>query len=318
MRKPHVRGACMSGVSELYVNKPSLTFLGFSRPKSETPLSVIGVPLDMTSTFTPGTRFAPYYVRLASQSIETYSLRSMIDLSDVGVHDEGDIVISYGDLSSSLRAIELVAEELFKEGRLTVFIGGEHLILYPIVKALVKVFGTKTCLIVFDAHLDFRHEYLGVKLSHACTIRRVSEVLPYSRVALIGVRALSSEELRDVKRSRIRYITSHDLMRLSSRDVLNRLIEILGDCSYTYVSVDLDVLDPSYAPAVSTPEPEGISPHQLLDILNLLTTSVNLVGLDICEYVPLVDVNNITAFVGAKIAIEALTYMYRSFTSRTK
>jgi len=303
--------ALVSNVSELYLQKPPLTFLGVQTSRDKTPLSFVGVPLDVTSSFRPGSRFAPYYVRLASLSLETYSLRAGIDLDEVGVHDEGDVVIAHGDVNSSLRAIEVVAEDLLRSGRLTVFAGGEHLLLYAIAKALMKIYGGKICVVIFDAHADYRSEYLGVKLSHACTVRRVCEVIPQSNVMLVGIRALSSSEVKDLKKSQIRYVTSIDIVKYGLREAYRRIKNFIEDCQYVHVSVDMDVLDPAYAPAVSTPEPEGITPTHLLDLLDMIMMSSNVVGLDTSEYVPLINGLDVTGFMNAKIIIESLTYMYR-------
>jgi len=301
----------VNNISELYLRKPPLTFLGTQTPRDKTPLSFVGVPLDITSSFKPGSRFAPYHVRLASLSLETYSLRAGIDLDEIGVHDEGDVVVAYGDISSSLRAIEVVAEDLLRAGRSVVFVGGEHLLLYAIAKALMKIYGGKICIIVFDAHADYRSDYLGVKLSHACTVRRVCEVIPQSNVMLIGIRAVSSNEIRDLKKSQIRYITSIDIIKYGLREAYRRVRNFLENCQNVYISIDMDVLDPAYAPAVSTPEPEGITPTHLLDLLDMIMMDSNVVGLDTSEFTPLTNELSTTAFMNAKIVIESLTYMYR-------
>ena len=305
----------MSGIKELYLSYPPLPFLGYQVDRGRTPLSFVGVPLDVTSTFKPGSRFAPNYVRLVSQSLETYSLRSGLDLNDYGVFDEGDINVVFGDVEKSLRAIEIVASELFSENRKVVFIGGEHIISYAIVRALYRRFGSGTFVIIFDAHADMRSEYLGVKYSHACVTRRILELLSPNNIFLIGIRALCSDEVKDLRRFRVAYVTSMDIHRFGIKECLRRLRDLVSTFKAIHISIDIDVFDPAFAPAVSTPEPEGLTPTQVLDILYNIVDS-RVASLDITEYAPLTDISYSTAALVGKIAIEFYTYVLKSMKIR--
>lgn len=298
----------------MYLIRPPLTFLGIDVPRESTRFSFVGVPFDMTSTFVSGSSFAPYYIRLVSRSLETYSIRHGIDVEDVGIYDEGDVAVSPGAIDSSFRAIEVVAEELIREGRFAVFVGGEHLITYPITKALVRGLSSSLCVVTLDAHADFRNEYLGNKLSHACVMRRVSEVISPNNIFLVGVRAMCSDEVRELRRSRVRYVTSLDIIRYGLKHVMNKLNDFISTCKYVYLSVDIDVLDPAYAPGISTPEPEGLTPTQVIDIVS--NVAPNAVSMDVVEVVPREDQGYATTSLATKIILESITSKFaRSLTS---
>ena len=298
-------------MKELYLNKSPYVFLGVSGDPSKVPYSIVGVPFDSTSSFRSGSRFAPLHIRLMSQSLETYSLRADGDVEDFPPHDEGDVIVSPGDISWTFRAIEGVSEELFSSGRKPVLIGGDHIISVPITTGMVKALGKDLCVILLDAHLDLRDSYLGNKFSHACVTRRLCEVLDPRSILVIGARAFSKSELNVARKLKLKYYTTLDVRRLGVRGTAKAINDFTSSFSRVYISVDFDVFDPAYAPGVQTPEPDGLSPGEVFDILFKVINS-KVIGLDIVEVCPPYDVNDITAALAAKTVLEVISLMHIS------
>jgi agmatinase len=303
-------------MKELYIVRSPYTFNGMDVRVEKPLFTVVGIPLDSTSSFRSGCRFAPLYVRLASQTIELFSLRSLINIEEIPIADAGDVVIPHGDVTRSLSIIEGVVSELISDGLRAVFIGGEHTISLGVVKGLIKALTTSNvCYLCFDSHSDFRYEYLGSKYSHACVTRRIYEILGNRRITLVGIRAVSHEEYRDLKNSNIRYFTSNQVKTLGVREISRNISKALEDCSKIHLSIDLDVLDPAYAPGVTTPEPEGITPTELLDILQLIIDD-RFTSLDVVELTPSYDQSMITSIVAAKIINEVLGMIYSKISMK--
>jgi len=292
-------------VYSLYLNENPLKFGGISVRKDRTLFNIVGVPLDQSVTFRSGTRLAPTRIREVSANIEFYSFRSHVDFENILVYDMGDLCLIPGDLRASLERIESLARGVFNESRFTIFMGGEHLITYSIVKSLPQ----DTKVLIFDAHFDLRNEYLGSKLNHACVTRRIMEYVGPGNIMIVGVRAACEEEVNFARKKRISYIPSYIITRESLPEIIRRINKFLGNASTVYVSIDMDVIDPAYAPGVSNPEPEGITPRHLLDILfGILSSDIK--GLDIVEVSPPYDFSDITSILAAKIIIESFSIMY--------
>ncbi|MEM2427708.1 MAG: agmatinase [Candidatus Bathyarchaeia archaeon] len=286
---------------ELYTSK-TLKFLeveNVCRPK----YAILGAPYDGTSTFRPGSRFAPNAIREASVNIETYSLRAELDASKLAIKDMGNLNIAQ-DLSETLRRLSLVVEEQLSKDLKTIIFGGEHTLTLGAVEAASR--SGDLAVLCFDAHMDFRDEYLGSKVNHATVMRRISERLGVDRVMEIGVRAFSEEELNYAKQSGLVFLTSLDVHRRLN-DVLEEIEKWTRNARRLYISIDLDVLDPSQAPGVANPEPEGLTVTQLLDIL-WKSCSTKVVAVDIVEFTPPYD-NGITAIQAAKIATEIICFI---------
>lgn len=302
---------------ELYVVRSPYVFNGINSVVDKPMFAIVGVPLDSTSSFRPGCRFAPLYVRLLSQSLELFSLRSLVNIEDIPIADLGDIVIPHGDLTRTLNIVENVFSELISEGLKTIAIGGEHASTLGIMRGVIKALGSDVCYLCFDSHSDFRYEYLGSKVSHACVNRRIYELLGGGKINLVGIRAVSYEEYKDLKSLGIKYFTSAHIRNLGFREVGRNLAKSLENCSKVYVSVDLDVLDPAYAPGVTTPEPEGITPTELLDILQVVVDE-RVIGLDVVELAPHYDHSAISSAVAAKIINEVIGMIYSNIQNVLK
>ncbi len=281
---------------------------GCSR-NNESPYLVLGAPIDNTVTFKPGTRFAPSRIREVACDIEFYSIFSNKDIDLIGYHDLGNVVITPGDNNSSIKRIEKVIQGVREEypWKKIIVLGGEHTTTYGVLKGLMNsIEPNDLSYIVFDAHLDLREKYLGYRLSHASVNRLVYEEINIKPI-IIGARAWSKEEYDYAKDHGIPVYNIIDLQQNMLEDVINKISKYLENTKYLYMSIDMDVVDPGYAPGVSNPEALGLTPVQLLNILYGILERLEprqVVGFDIVEVNPLVDVNDVTSILASKIIVE--------------
>ena len=285
---------------KLYVS-PSMPFSGFQKSFNEASYIILGVPFDFTSTYRAGARFAPAAIREASLNIETYSFRAGRDLEEVKLHDLGDLDV-LADVDETLKRLELVTEELLEAKKTPIFIGGEHTITLGVVRALKNV--ENLIVVSFDAHLDLRSEYLGVKISHTTFMRRINEQIRPKKIIEIGTRAVCQEELEYAEKAGINYVTSLEIQREGVEKIKEKLRNLLEDAQSIYLTIDLDVLDPAYAPAVQNPEPEGISPYELHELIAEVCKKP-IIAFDLVEVTPSYD-NGVTAVQAAKTMFETV------------
>ncbi|MCQ6253736.1 agmatinase [Methanocaldococcus sp.] len=256
---------------------------------------IFSVPYDGTTSFKPGTREGGNAIRISSWGLETYSPILDRDLSELKYCDLKDLDL-YGNQEEIFNTVYSVSKEILKEGKKIIVFGGEHSITYPIVKAVKDVY-KDIIVIQFDAHCDLRDEYLGNKLSHACVMRRIYELT--KNIFQFGIRSGDREEWEFAKKNNI-YLK----MDLMNKDDLKYIIELN---KLIYLTIDIDVLDPAYAPGTGTPEPCGFTTKELLNSLYLLKkVKDKIVGFDIVEVSPIYDPANITAITAAKIVRELM------------
>lgn len=292
-------------VEPFYVDGSTKVFGGFNRDFSGSEFVLIGVPFDGTSSYRPGSRFAPNAIREASSNIETWSWRTGIDLEEVKIHDLGDLAVVHGDASETLRRVSETIEDVISAKKLPIVVGGEHLISLGVSKAIKDA-----TIISFDAHFDLREEYLSNKLSHACVMRRISEQGGSGKIIFCGVRATYRDEVNFVKEKKIPYLSSLDMLRNDIHQTSSWLRKNLEGARRVYISIDVDVLDPAYAPGIGNPEPEGISPTHLLDLLNNVIDD-RTVGFDLVEVSPPYDNGN-TSALASKIIFEVSSMIKRA------
>ena len=263
-------------------------FLGCNKDIKDADILLIGIPYDGTSSFRPGSRFAPNAIRETSYGIETYSPIFDKDIEeDLSICDIGDMELPFGNFQKATYIIEKKLEEI--PSKKVVSIGGEHLITLPIVKHFYKKYND-IYLIHFDAHADLRDDYLGEKLSHATVIRRIAEIIGFEKVFQYGIRSGTKDEYNLIKK--------HKTLNRSIDEIKN----IIGK-SHVYISVDLDVLDPSIFPGTGTPEPGGFSFNELINFIRQLD-SLNIVGCDVVELSPHYDNSGVSTIVAAKVIRE--------------
>jgi len=272
-----------------FLDKPSDPIEGFI---------LFSAPLDATTSNRSGTRFGPDAIRRESTFLDTYSPRTGYDWDDLELSDIGDVDCS--TVETCLRGIE----ETVKENTgFPVMLGGEHTISLGAVRAL-----RPELVVVFDAHLDLRDELFDERLCHATYLRRAIEETGCN-VLVIGVRALSGEEVAYADAAEhVSYVTAQTCIR-EQGTVINQISKTVRDAGSVYLSIDLDVLDPAYAPAVGNPHPEGVSVTCLMDLVDAVMAG-NVVGLDLNEVYPHYDQGN-TATTAAYVVLESLYSLLR-------
>lgn len=286
---------------ELFVSQSNV-FSGFQKPFEEAKYIVLGIPFDVTSTYRSGARFGPNAIRQASLNIETYSFRTDIDIEELQLHDLGDLDIS-ADIEKTLERLGFVIKDILEAGKIPVTIGGEHTITLGVMKGLEdKV--SKTTIVSFDAHLDLRDEFMGLKLSHTTFMRRLNEEMKPAKIIEVGTRAVCKEELEYAKKAGIKYFTTQQIRTEGNKQITKKLRETLAGYKNVYLSIDMDILDPSYVPAVQNPEPEGLETYTLLNIVCSICDD-RIVGFDVVEVAPNYD-NGISAIQAAKTIFEIL------------
>jgi agmatinase len=286
---------------ELFVSQQNV-FSGLQKPYEKADYVILGVPFDVTSTYRTGARFGPNAIRQASLNIETYSFRAGMDVEDLMLHDLGDLHVS-ADTRKTLQTLTTIIQDISRTGKTPVVIGGEHTITLGIVKSL-RTKASETAIVSFDAHLDLRNEFLGLKLSHTTFMRRINEELKPAKIFEVGTRAVCKEELAYAKKAGIEFFTSQQILREGSGRIAGQLKNKLAKFKNVYLSVDMDVLDPAYVPAAQNPEAEGIDMHSLLDILTDLCGK-RVIGFDVLEIAPNYD-QGISAIQAAKVIFEVL------------
>jgi agmatinase len=284
---------------ELYTSQPAV-FSGIQKSFSEATYVVLGVPFDVTSTYRTGARFAPLAIREASFNIETYSFRSNIDIENVSIHDSGDLNVT-SDVHETLRRLEQVTKEIVEAKKTPVLIGGEHTITLGAAKAMGKDFA----ILDFDAHLDLRNEYMNMKTSHTTFMRRINEQAKPNKIIEIGTRAVCKEELNYAKKADINFITVHEIREEGIENTVNKVKKLLGNTKRVYLTVDMDVLDPGFVPAVQNPEPDGLCAHMFYDLLTQVCDS-RVMMFDVVEVSPPYD-NGVTSIQAAKTTFEILS-----------
>jgi len=247
------------------------------RGYEESRFILFGVPFDATASFRPGARFAPMEIRRASENIEFSSL-SGIRLADIGDLNPTNSVVWM------LRRVSRIVGEILSDGKTPIILGGEHTITLA---SALKVCRRGGGLIVLDAHLDLRDEFMDTRLNHTTWLRRLLERFEDLDLMIIGVRRSPSSLIDYAERKGIKMLEANQFMKeyagsiKAVRDHISTLNEV-------YLSIDMDILDPAYAPGVSNPEPCGLSPPMVREIVEEIC-SIKLGGLDVVEVNPLFD-----------------------------
>ena len=256
------------------------------------PVAVIfGVPFDSTHSYKPGCRFGPDSIRDAFNNIEIFQPEFGVDLETVNISDLGNTkhtVVA----TEMLRMVENITAELRKQNKQMIILGGEHLITL----GSFSCFPKDTGYVVFDAHYDLRDQYADIKLSHAAYLRRLIEKRGSENIVHVGARAFVKEELAFLKDNKIRTISDKEIRDGNGPKLLQ---DITSTFDSLYLSIDLDVLDPAFAPGVGNPEAVGISSRELYDLVTTLQNK-KIEAADIVELNPTYD-NGATASMAAKM-----------------
>jgi len=264
-------------------------------PKESHDIRIIGAPFDGTVSFRPGARFGPAAIRNASDGIETYSPIFDCDLESISYADAGDLELPMGSVEAALSIIKEAVEDALGDGAIPFLLGGEHLVSLPAIEAVYERH-PDLVVVQLDAHADQRDDYLGVKLSHACVMRRVSEFLGQEHIRQIGIRSGTREEYKLMR--------DYGTLTTFREDDLAELRAWIGDRPL-YLTVDLDVFDPAALPGTGTPEPGGIDWWIFQRFLNAIK-GCDIVGLDAVELAPQLDASDCSSVLAAKCVREML------------
>lgn len=287
------------------------TFYGYpsSKELNETDVAIVGVPFDHGTTNRPGARFGPRSIRTASQNYGIYlnkdhgafdsELQHYI-LGGVNIVDYGDVPILPTHTKTNMRMINSTFKKIVDSGVFPVAFGGDHTVTYPIVKAFKKPMD----IVHFDTHLDFVDGTENLKFSHSNPLKRVSEIENINNITQIGIRGFTDkiENYDESKNYGSEIITASEVIEKGTAWVLDQIPE----SDNIYVTIDIDVLDPSIAPGTGTPEPGGLTYNQLKEILTNLKNKGKILGFDVVEVNPLFDLSEITSLTAARLCFDFL------------
>ncbi len=251
---------------------------------------MLGLPFDGTVSYRPGSRFAPEQIRLASWGLEEYSPYFDKHLEDVNFHDAGDLEFPLGNTYKTLDVIERNIEDIYRDGKKVFGIGGEHLVTLPEIKAISK-FYDNLAIIHFDAHTDLREEYLGEEMSHSAVIRHCTNIIGPQNLKQVGIRSGMKEEFEFMKIHNTLAEKFEDLDILKNKKI--------------FVTVDLDVLDPSVMSGTGTPEAGGLSFKELINWFRYLK-DFDVIGADVVELAPDYDTSGVSTAIATKVIRELL------------
>jgi agmatinase len=271
------------------------TFISTNASFDESRIIILGCPFDGTASFRPGARFGPSAIRKASWGIETYSPYFDRDLTQLKVHDIGDLELPLGEKKLALDLIRKALRKILSEKKFPVLLGGDHLITLPILEESLRIH-PHLHLLQIDAHMDLRENYLGETFSHSTVMRRAIDRMGKGRLFQIGIRSGTEEEFKLARK--MKSIVSFD--RGSLRSMVKRLRN-----QPVYVTLDLDVIDPSLLPGVGTPEPGGLTFQTFISILKELQP-LHVVGFDIVELTPDYDPTQISSLTASVILKEMI------------
>jgi len=282
--------------SKLPFLEKNLGFMGANPDFEACSRVIIGLPMDSTTSFRPGARLGPARIREVSEVLEEFSIYQNRSLLDINFYDGGDVVIPFGNVVESLKRIEQTVDAILAQGKRTLCIGGEHLGSLPVIKAYRKYY-PDLVVVQLDAHADLREEYLGEQLSHATVMRQVVELIGPQRLYQLGIRSATEDELL--------FAAAHTMLYLDRLSTaVDEVKQHIGRRP-VYITLDIDVLDPAFAPGTGTPEPGGFSSRELLQVL-LSLAELDVVGFDLVEVAPPYETGDNTSILGAKIIREAL------------
>ena len=277
-------------------------------------IALVGIPFDAGTSYRPGARFGPAHIREASRLLRPYNpAQDAEPFALAQVVDAGDIAVNPFNIEQALAQIEAGATELSSQGMKLVTLGGDHTIALPLLRSLHKIHGPIS-VIHFDAHLDTWDTYFGADFTHGTPFRRASEegLLDREGCLHIGIRGplYATSDLSDDADLGFKIIHTTQIDEIGVAGIIEQMLARVGDRP-VYVSIDIDVLDPAFAPGTGTPEAGGFTSRELLRIIRALD-QVNLIGADIVEVAPAYDHAQITGIAASHVAYELITTLARA------
>jgi agmatinase len=274
-------------------------------------VAIVGIPFDSGVSYRPGARFGPSHVRESSRLLRPYNpATDTSPFAQQQVADAGDIAVNPFIISEAVDTIEAEAAKLLATGAKLMTIGGDHTIALPLLRALHAIHGP-IAVVHFDAHLDTWDTYFGVETTHGTPFRRASEegLIDMTASMHVGIRGplYSAGDLSDDERLGFHVVSCRDVELNGLDYALQAIKKRVGDRP-TYVSVDIDVLDPGHAPGTGTPEAGGLTSRELLEMMRIFG-SMNLISADVVEVAPAYDHAQITGIAAAHVTYELISAM---------
>ncbi|MGQ9645536.1 MAG: agmatinase [Thermodesulfobacteriota bacterium] len=278
------------------------TFLSSKASFEEAKIVLLGCPFDGSASFRPGARFGPSSIRKASWGIETYSPYFHRDLTQLRIHDMGDLELPLGEKKIAFHLIRGALRKILLKNKFPILLGGDHLITLPVVEEVLRMH-PDLHLLQLDAHTDLREDYLGETLSHSTVIRKVNERLGKGRLYQVGIRSGTEEEFKLARKM-------GSLVSLN-QNALQSLVKRLRNRS-VYITLDLDLFDPSLLPGVGTPDPGGLTFLEFISLLKTLSP-LHVIGFDIVELTPDYDPTQISSVTASVVLREMiLTFGFKT------
>ena len=265
-------------------------WMGQNEDYKSSDIVMLGMPFDGTVSYRSGSRFAPEMIRLASWGLEDYSPYFNKSLDSVNFHDVGDLEFPLGNTHKCLNLIRENVEQIYADKKRVFGIGGEHLVTLPTIHAISK-FYDNLAIVHFDAHTDLRKEYLGEEMSHAAVLYHIGNLIGFENIKQIGIRSGMKEEFELMEKYNTKVVSPDSLKTLKGKNV--------------FVSVDLDVLDPSVMSGTGTPEAGGFTFNELVGWFKNLK-GLNIIGADVVELAPHYDASGVSTAVASKVIRELL------------
>jgi len=271
------------------------TFISAKAPLKQASAVILGCPYDGSASFRPGARFGPSAIRRASWGIETYSPYLNKDLMRLSIHDMGDLELPLGEKKISLDLIRKAVKKILSGSKFPILLGGDHLVTLPITEELFKNY-SQLQIVHIDAHTDLREEYLGESTSHCTVMRNLIDQIGEGRLFQIGIRSGTEDEFKLARKMK-------SIVPLNSSS-LSSMVKRLRN-KPVYITLDLDVIDPSLLPGVGTPEPGGLTFHEFISLLKKLQT-LHVIGFDIVELTPDYDPTQVSSVTASVILREMI------------
>lgn len=268
-------------------------FIASTGNYSGSDIVMLGMPYDCTCSNRAGSRFAPQQIRVESVGIETYSPYFDKDIADIKFYDAGDLEFPFGNADKTLKIVEDNTDCIYRDKKKILGVGGEHLITLGEIRAIKKHF-KNLAVVQFDAHTDLREQYLGEKLTHSGVMYRIAELIGYENIAQIGIRSGEKSEFQIMQKYSTCLKSPLELDKFKNKDI--------------FITIDLDVLDPSLMSGVGTPEAGGFNYNELINWLKYLK-NFNVIGIDIMELAPDIDITKTSTATACKLIRECLTLL---------
>ncbi|MEM4222329.1 MAG: agmatinase, partial [archaeon] len=274
------------------------TFLGFPKNNfEESRVVIFPIPLELTTCYGKGTSLGPRAIIEASKQLEFFDINTKKSLAeDISFHTLPFLEIDKSGPEINVKRIKDVVKKVLEYDKFLISFGGEHTLSFGVINGFLETFEEEFSVISFDAHADLRDSFQGTKFSHACVMRRIYEKVP---IALFGTRMVSKEEYDFMLENKISWC----------KEFSDKILKNLPD--KVYISIDLDVLDPSIMPAVGTPVAEGWSVKNLISAVEKISKNKEIIGFDVVELAP---IPNFEApnFIAAQITYEILNKILES------